>query len=415
MSKRIIAIVMSMILCVSASSCSGSRNADGDGIYASNLFCNNVVYYMLGSRVMYSLADETDRTYPACVDPLCTHSYEECPAYASVLQNILVIPQKDSVMPLIYMFGRRPPVEYIDGKMVVRTDEEINLGRIKVYDAEAGVGYTLAETDFSRVHDAVYFDGKIYMTVEYLDGRRRVGMIDTDTGEYVEIKNDTPSRVAGISDGRLYYITNRGIVYSCDLALSDETEVYDCGTGPFRRGAQTFTPYVDGGILYFERNCRIADGMTEHEMGPFLMVSDVYAVDLDDKDAGGTLVAEHVLQFKPHGGDLYYNVWQYENGGSSVFADGNEREVMCVDGGTLYRYDHKSGTSEICFSDIGTSFYEIYEVTDDYIIFEGMQYDMLDSYNTENAQNTRYFLNYVCICDIKTGKWHVLQHTNSDA
>lgn len=410
----IITIVLLLLLCFITTSCSVENDNVVDAIiYSSRYMSDNTVYFNInGGHLMFSPLNEVDKAYPACTDPLCRHNNNTCPAYAAYIHYTLTVPQEGSELPLVYIFGRRPMMEYVDGEWISRSNEEINLGRTTVYNGATNESRVLAETDFSIVRGAWYYNGKIYMSVIYLSGAERVGMIDAVSGSYEEIDTgDTYASGLGISGDRFYYITSRGTVYSSDLALGDIREEYDCGISPKRRSASTVTAYVDSGMLYFERNCRIPENMQGDDMGRFFMISDVYTVSLDDIDAGETLVAENVRQFKSFGGDLYYTIWDYKDFGTYACDDQYVRNIVSTDGGTLYRYDKASGTSSACVTNIGTDFYRLIDVTDEYVLFEGLQYDGIESYNTKDAYDMKYFFNYICACNIKTGEWHVVYHT----
>ena len=418
MKRLILAVVAVLIVCALLSSCSGGNKTADGVIYSMRFLSDNMVYYNVnGGHIMFSVLEDADESYYACADPLCNHNDTRCPAYAHIIQYTLIVPQKDNPFPLVYIFSRRPTSEYIDGEWIHHSNEEVNLGRTTVYNGATNESRVLAETDYSRVLGAWYLDGKIYMSVEYNHGGLgyKVGVIDSVTGEYEEVKSGEADVAGlGISGDRFYYITDRGNVYSCDLSLGDIREEYDCGVSPKRQDSRTVTAYVDSGMLYFERNCRIPEKMQGDEMATFFMISDVYAVRLDNIEAGETLVAEGVRQFKPYGGDLYYTVWDYDDFGIYACDDNCVRNIISSDGGTLYRYDQMSSESSACVTDIGTDFYEFYDVTDEYVLFEGLQYDDVENYNTEDAYNMKYFFNYICVCNIKTGEWHVVCHTYSD-
>ena len=156
------------------------------------------------------------------------------------------------------------------------------------------------------------------------------------------------------------------------------------------------------------------------------MVSDVYMLDADDIGAGERLVAEGVIQFKTHNGDLYYTKMDYDHYEESEtytytvdkgeeFESSGSGKTYRFDGGTLYRYEHESGKTVTVCEDIGTNFSVvknhistvsmdgIIEVTDDYVFFSGRQYRDLD-----DELKDRDCCNYICQLDIKTGQWRVL-------
>lgn len=387
------------------------------GIISSENIYGGVVYYALNSRLVYSMPYETDTFYPACIRPLCLHRNGECPAYAETTQYTLCVPQSGTPMPLVYMFARRPAFEYRDGVYIETPEAVKNLGRTYVYNTATGESRVLADTEFSQVHGAWYHDGKIYLAVEYLNtfSAVRIGMMDADNGKYTELDFETSVVGIGITNGRFYFITTRGVVYSCDLSLSDIREEYDCGTSLYRTHKFTITAYVDSGMLYYEKKCRIPSKLSRFEMKDMFMVSDVYAVELSDKEAGASLVAENVREFIPYGGDLYYTVFEYDDRGTYACDDGNVRKMLVTDGGTLYQYNRETKTSTVCFSDCGTNFASLLDIDGEYILFDGFAYSDPGSYNTETPLNIEYFHNAYCLVNIRTGEWRVLWHTYDDA
>ncbi len=384
------------------------NNMPTDEVISWKYYGGNAAYFYTGSHnIVYSMMDEPGHAYYLCSNPTCNHMGEYCPTYNFLLTTTLVVQKEGSRMPRIYMFGRRSPYKYVDGEFVKNDNYDHYYSDVKVYDVETGEGGLVAETNLTNIRAAWYYEGKIFMWADSCRSRYScvIGMVDTESGRYKTLSCGANATAIGIYNDRLYYITDRGVVSSCDLEFSDIREEYDCGISSMRSGSYTVTAYVDCGMMYFERNCRIPDGREDDPNANLYMVSDVYAVDIDNKDAGERLVAKNVSQFKPRRGDLYYTVWKYDEYGTVNIDGEHEWTVSSIDGGTLYRYDHKGGESSVCFSDCGTSILHIFDVADDYILFEGRQYR-----DTENCKNYD-LMNYMCACDIDTGEWKVLYHT----
>ncbi len=407
----------------SVSSDSGGTSADDDydasGVYSSQFLCKNIAYYNVsGAHLMYSLLSEDEKSYYACIDPFCEHNDANCAGYLPTVSYMLTVP-RESGMPLVYMFGGRYIYEYVDGEYIEHSPEYYQLSQVVVFDPETGEKRTVAETDFTNVQGAWYYEGKIFFSYESLINGAAigVGVIDTETGKYTAITShgDPFATGAGIWDGRFYYINDRGEIYSCDVDdVNDKRKEYDIGVQERHTDRFTMRAYADCGMLYFERDCIIPQEAQESLIYDLITTSNVYAVDLNDKDAGETLVAENVLDFKPYNGDLYYNVLNYVPGHDVGCADRFTRVTSSSDGGTLYRYDHKTKTSDTCYTDCGTSIYEIYDIDGEHMLFWGTQYRDVENYNTHNAFNTRYFHNYMCSVDLDTGDWHVLCNTYTD-
>ncbi len=412
---KYIAFILSVLFaCAPLASCAGKK-ADGT-VYKDSYMYENAVFFGLHENLMTAyINEEGTPARHTCADPFCTHTDSRCAEYTNNTSHTLIVPNGEGKMPTVYMFARRYILEYIDDDKVLRTSaEEINLGMTKVFDLETGKAKVLAKNDFSRVTGAWYCDGKIYLSVEYLASGGRVGMMDAETGEYSDL--DTGKDYAsglGISGGRFYYITDRGVIFSTDLSLGDVREEYDVGVSTKRNNSFFLKGYAEDGMLYFERNCRILEGMEEHPLGKNVMVSDVYALRLDDMEAGETLVAKGAAQFMAHGGSLYYTVGEYRGLGELMSGDGYTRQIMTTDGGTLYRYDKDTGESSVCYEDSGMCIFEMYELTDDYVVYWGSQYRDLENYDIGSVENTKYFHHYLCVSDLKTGEWRVIRHSSS--
>ena len=142
-----------------------------------------------------------------------------------------------------------------------------------------------------------------------------------------------------------------------------------------------------------------------------MMISDVYRVELDNIGAGEELVAENVREFKPYRGDLYYTVWNYSDMGKVSCPDNCTRQIIDTDGGTLYRYNHVKKASAAVVENCGTGFYRLADISDRYVMFEGIQYDDLDDFIYERTTNIYYFFNTRCVLDLENGEWHVVNNT----
>ena len=407
--KRIAIIMLIAVVSSVLPSCAAADDLPHDGVvYSSRHYAGDSVYYKGTNGLSCTFFDEPGHEYEACVNPLCYHNTQECAAYWRGYCTLIVSPKKRP-LPLIYMFGYRNGSEYIDGEQVELDRNDKNRGALRVFDVATGEGRVIANTDFLHAPDAWYCDGMIYVTALYRTetaGRdNRVGMIDAVTGEYKELDIKMNARAAGIWNGRLYYITSRGTVYSTDMSLSDEREEYVCGISTIREGEKTPRAFVSEGMLYFERNARSTDKS-------YCSISDVYAVDLRDIDAGEHLVAAGVYQFISDDGDLYYTLWKLETHGTVALArpdfEGNESlEIRSYDGGSLYRYDAKNGDRELCYSDCGISITEIYDAQDGKIIFGGVRY-RLDDGETEIGDVFGLQCE-ICVSDTETGICYILK------
>lgn len=388
-----------VVLLLPLSGCAKESIFPHDGVvYSSQHYADGAVYFTWLKDAFFgnwplacAYLDDPGEAYYACYDPLCEHSDNNCPAISYYAASTLVVKPEGRDDPLVFTFGSHGKFE--NNGLV---SDEVNEGSlvVRVYDVMTGEGSVLAELYCYTVKNAYCLDGKIYLTADYYS-KTAAGVLDLETGEYSEVDEDSPSSVTGIWNGRVYYITGRGKIKSGDLSLSDVREEYDCGDF-----TPTLNAFVDGGRLYYAVNDRKASDDAPISMS----VCDMYSVDLDDTGAGAKLVATDVCRCKPYDGDLYYTLWDYKDLGK-IELGGRIADVFSYDGGTLYRYDAENDESEVCFSDCGTSFYDIFDIADGKVIFYGHQYK-----NPETCKNTGT-ANYMCACDIETGEWDVIYHT----
>lgn len=76
--------------------------------------------------------------------------------------------------------------------------------------------------------------------------------------------------------------------------------------------------------------------------------------------SGKRLIAEDVIAWGEHDGDLYYNVYAGDPDTPTMFYP--------FDSGDLYMYDHYSMASSLIVSDCGADINAIADVSDEYIL-----------------------------------------------
>ncbi len=394
--------------------------ADDDTVYHTKYFAGDCVYYAnyepisgQGSLV-FTLLDFPGDVYHACQNPTCYHNREQdCPLFS--IDPFCVV-QREGELPLVYMLFHFS-------------------SEVRVYDSKNAATKRLGMTDFVSVRDSWFYRGKLYMWSSSIGvpGRPSTGVrsLDAVTGEFQYLDIDVKASMLGIWRDRVWYITDRNVICSCDLDFSDQREEYDIGIEEtmYDTNEYTLIGYIDNGMIYFERNCRepekfdgdafinnVGDGYTLR----FATISDIYMLDADNIDAGERLVAEGVYSFKTHNGDLYYTKFDYDNYEESEtytytknkgtgFESQAQGKTYKFDGGTLYRYEHESGKSVTVVEDCGTNFSTftlggwIYDITDDYVLFGGRQYrDLNDELKDRDCCNS------ICLLDLKTGDWRVI-------
>ena len=412
--KKLLSIFLAfslLTLCLFITSC---ERAEPDCTVFSNKFYaghRNIYFNMLDNNIRNAFFDSPGEIYYACTDPLCDHSDSKCPGHFEYIFTTVVANPNDRILPLVYVISRRDAKVYVDGEYVTDVDL-LRQCAITEFDTATGQSRFITYTDMRGIRDAWYCGGMLYFWADdCISPACRVCTVDVETGGLSYMEIDSNARIIGFYGERIYTITDKGIVYSCALDLGDLREEYDIGSGAPREHQYFPGAYVDDGMLYFERNCRTA---LEREEGSNYVVSDVYAVRLGDTGAGEMLVANDVLTFKPWQGNLYYTVWDYEVFDTvrieASWAENGyyDHDICSTDGGAVFRYDCERRESDKLFSNSGVNLYEIYDISDGYIIFSGNQY--LDR---DTGEVTDQYI-YMCFCDIKTGEWNIICQSPMD-
>ncbi len=389
--------------------------ADDDTVYHTKCFAGDCVYYSSYSPVSdysnltFTLLDYPGETYFACQDPTCYHnSAADCPL-SEVYPRCIV--QREGELPIVYLTSRRGDTLYS-------------------FDSKTGATKRIGRIELNGATEVWFYRGKLYIWAlfgsNFIDRPFiQIGSLDTVTrkAEYLDV--GVRARMFGIWNERVWYITDRNVICSCALDFSDLREEYDVGIGE-QAYYHTLEGYIDDGMIYFERNVREPEKLEDDARAndDFVVISDIYVLDANNIGAGERLVAEGVLGFRTHNGDLYYTKLDYDNYEESEtytytknkganYESQAEGKTYRFDGGTLYRYDHESDNTVTVCEDIGTNFgwtawgCAIFDITDDYVLFSGRQYRDLD-----DELKDRDCCNYMCILDLKTSEWHVLVPTN---
>lgn len=413
--NKIVCIFMTGIICLFSASCARDKNsadpAEDDTVYHSKFYSKNAIYFKtrLSHEIGMVPVENPGEAYYACLDPACRHNSYECPLYSVGITGTLVV-EREGTMPMLYTFSKPCSDYYEDGEYRQLTGDEMYINEIKAYDTATGQSRTVGRTPPANVREAWLYRGKLYM---WANGCRdggasvRVYMADAETGEYAALDSPERTKVIGISDERVWFITERGMIGSCALDLSDLRDEYEIGPEPLRLGEETTLAVAESGVIYFERNCRNPEEFGDDPDGKFYMISDIYALDTRDISSGERLVVLGAQQFRACGGDLYYTLIDYEVCGTVPPDEEHEEELTIrrIDGGTMYMYDHESGQTKTLFSDIGTNFEEIFDLNEDFVLFRGLRYRDVESCPNRNGQDL------LCLCDLKTGEWGVLTST----
>ena len=384
-------------------------------VYNTNMYTGYSVYFNLcdpdnpmNQTIGEVLLDSPGEAMYAHEDPTCKHHNSKCPMWDSgISKEILVVDPDYREQPLVYFFCRHHKEVYVDGD--VNGDSKFRVfTEVREYDVETGEFRSLATVPFNYVADAWCYQGKLYISTIWgsMEYSEDFGVIDLSSGEFKKAEIDDCARMLGITNDRVWYITGSNVIGSCTLDLADYRNEYDVGVTTLRiNGEFTLKGYAQNGVIYFERNCRVPQEVEGDAVDTFYMVSDIYALDADDIESGETLIVEGARAFDAYNGDLYFTKIDYKEFGEMTL-DGGEHTFMArsYDGGTLYKYDHETDETSVCYSDIGTGIEDnyIFEVTGDYVIFTGLRYRDFETCKLWDGRDN------LCIADLNTGEWQVL-------
>ena len=250
---------------------------------------------------------ETER-YNICFNPSCLHNNYNCPAYYYVICAMLLIKPEGRRLPYIYVVSRRGTKEYVDGEYVDLPEEYKNMLKVSVCDMETGETKHIADISADDCEDPIIYRNTLYFTT-----LQTLNSVDLSTGEEKTIKLRR-GEVIGVYDDRIYFNSIDDVISSCERDLTDVRMVVDgCRVSDtFYSVALEDRPAVSDGILYFERNYHTANEIENtykegYGQSPAIIdVSDIYAIDLSNVEAGETLVAKDVYKMRAYNGDLYY-------------------------------------------------------------------------------------------------------------
>ncbi len=378
------AVISVFIALLSLASCGrgGYDPREDSTVYDTHLYADGCIFFDGSESLEMELCDMPEKSYPVCPNPLHGLWEPDCP-YDGVIWSTLTVDAEGRGYPLIYLFSEGPQYKYTDGEFVKIPQSDHQRIRVKEVDVTTGEVRLIATTELVKVTNSFCYRGKIYMGATggpngYI---ATIGYTDIETGETSYLQADVGERLLGAYDGRIYFISDRGMISSASTVLDDVREEFDCGiSAVVRPTSDVPLSYMSGSIIYFERDIRPPEGVDD----PYTRVSDVYALDLSDIKSGAVKVAENVYQFYSADGNLYYTVYDLEDLGS-VSGGGDEFENYCYDGGTLHMYNPETGKTKECCSDIGMCFIKIYEIADGKIFFYGKRYRDFEEEQMKNS------------------------------
>ena len=310
---------------------------------------------------LYEITTDGNDPLMLCTKDGCDHSDIRCYAEPANTGVLSVMPEGSDEELLYYMmlikrnspFGANPheKLESLLGGVIW------NSGALFEYNMKTGVRRCVASGLPFMNTCLMYYNGTIYIKEMYGDIRSSMAdtvhdyyviyAVDAITGEYERLDVKETVTPAGVYNGKLYCVGAGGTLYACAPDLSEYEEVTQLGMY-----LSWFDPAtIAGGTLY----CRNTDGT-------------LYALPLD----GGVSpkkIADKVLSYKCYGGDIYYTVEDYHKYGEYGKA------VICAEtGGTLWKYDSKTKTSDTVFRDCGGDVLSLDYIDGETIRFYGCYY-----------------------------------------
>ena len=392
--KRLFILFLAAFLMLPLPSCAKKETHYKEWSY--NFSGSGVIYYQ-GKRyyLTYPLIDEPETMNYACIDPLCSHDENMCTAHFPDVEKTLVV-EREGTLPLVYVFGQCNMYTYVDGMYTV--DPGLRYTKqVTEYDTATGQQRIVAYIDeMVNVQNVLYLDGAIYMSGDSEHPLYdRIISVDTETGESAVMEYDDDVSLYGEFGGRIWSMTSRGAVLSCAPDFSDMRQEYDIGVTVPRTSDPTVSGCVSGNMLYFER-----DPERRLQVASWLSTADIYAVDLDDISSGERLIAEDVIAWGEHDGDLYYNVYAGDPDPDAP------TQFYPFDSGDLYMYDHDSMASSLIVSDCGADINAIADVSDEYILFTGTYYG--GSYHGDLVPEDGDVVFAYAILNIETGEWRII-------
>lgn len=353
----------------------------------------------------YNIYDRKDITVLCNIEG-CTHDNILCPAHIPTEQSrsspIITIFPESGKNPVIYIIGRmRQSLSYGGISVNISIDSQAKDALFE-FNTQTGTRRTVASRlPFGQLNNAIYYNGILYGTCVYMSSeiddesneiktiiKRIVYSVDVATGECREFENDCGTTIGGVWEGKLYLIDDDGNIYRCNPDFSEAEIMINVGKinnlrtseGKNKYFLQSF--YLSEGRLYYNRDPLIytdetvTDGIassTYHSS-----VFKLYTIDLTSDNLTPTLIDDEVLRFYVYNDMLYYTTFDYKFYGYYTTPVGS----VCIDsdnGGNLYRYDPKTGKTDVILRDCGGDISSIEEITDEYITFHGIYYAGLES------------------------------------
>lgn len=349
----------------------------------------------------YNIYDENDVTVFCNVEG-CPHDNIMCPAripLENYPQSIITI-FPESGGPLLYFIGEMHQILSYGGVSVIIPFDIKNLNNEKhaiiEFNTQTGARRTVASRlPFDDMNNAIYYNGILYgtCTTYYLEEdeelkitrviyRKTACCVNVATGEYKMFENDCDTTVGGVWEGKVYLLDVMGNIYRCNLDLSDAEIIANVGeeNSNMSNNVKVYEYqyfYVSDGRLYYSRDKRtytdetVTDGIVSSTY--HCQVFKLYTIDLTSDNLTPTLIDDEVLQFYVYNDMLYYTAFDYKFFGYHVTPRGSVY-IETVNGGNLHRYNPKTGKTDVFLRDCGGDIDNIFEITDEYITFEGIYY-----------------------------------------
>lgn len=229
--------------------------------------------------------------------------------------------------------------------------------------------------------------------------------VDTRTGEWKTFDAGVDVEIVDIIDGYVYLLDGNGNLYRSDPSLSApeliRTLEYHSGYDPADYKKPMIQAEIIGDKLYYRTNTEefVYDEKGIYDFPLSVYYGDLYAVDLYDSEEKAVKLAEKVLMLceSEEQNKLYFTTFELINNGIYKKKYAFYAETTC--GGSLYFVDADTNEVSTVFLDCGGDVSEIGYVSDDSIVFYGVDYRSILEGFEYDGENVSSVFKY----NVKTG------------
>lgn len=299
----------------------------------------------------------------------CDHKLPWCVSYSNLGNTNTLAVEPESEDELIF-YGAQNMPQMLD--LDNNGSEEFRLysgsGECAVfeYNMKTHTRRTVASFINTRLDRCeFYYNGKLYCSAEPTDHDKPMASvcIDVATGEYTSFDYPNAARPIGIIDGKVYIITEDGIVFGCEPDLSGREVVCDLSVDFISETLQEGGSYRQP--LNFGNTPMSANGILIYKE-----IDTLKMIDLLHPDEGPAVITDNVLNMGESGGFCYYDGNIYFASSDDIgYVTVGEIERSYTD--TMYRYDMATGEIETVFDGLITDINDFRYADDEKVVFEG--------------------------------------------